>query len=166
MRCPMCGTRIEQATQESACKGCALYKLKDGCYLELVLCSSCGYHSLPAELDEANEIPALSIDSIRHTLPDDVVCSSLANLPVGQPARLVEFNGLPSNAVQRLASFGLVPGTLVEVSRCERWGVLVCASFRETRFDATRRSVRAWTWTRYCAVPQCCQCTASAPTAR
>ena len=129
MRCPMCGTSVAQSTQESACKGCPLYMLKDGCYLELILCPQCGYHSLPAELEEENQIPALSTDSIRHTLPAGILCCSLAELGIGQPARLVEFNGLTGNAVQRLASFGLVPGVLVEV--CQRFPATIL-KFHET----------------------------------
>ena len=98
MRCPMCGSVLDERAQERACRGCPLRALTKGCRLGLLRCPACGYHSLAREFE-----------------PIPSGARRLSDLPPGGEARLVGFDGLREGDVRKLLAYGLVPGVRVRV---------------------------------------------------
>lgn len=133
-KCPMCGAPVDSVSMEGVCGSCPLYHLSSGCVIELIACSSCGYHSLPGENGvqvagaEGTALPVVTAGGAS-AKPGRTVSSEpasftpanvegarpLSELPSGTRARLIGFNDLDAKQLGRLTAHGLLPGVVVEV---------------------------------------------------
>ncbi len=113
VRCELCGHRFDPTTL--ACHSeCPL-----GAHCSLICCPNCGYQvvdegrtwvgRLLARLLRGRLEPApVARPGPRETIP-------LSHVLPGRPVEVVALRDLPGASASRLAAFGIVPGSLVEV---------------------------------------------------
>jgi Fe2+ transport system protein FeoA len=119
--CPLCGTDFEGATCHSSCP------MSSGC--TMVRCPHCGY-----EFVESGKL----IDMLRRWIrrAPRAACEqatkadalAVIDLPVGASAPVVYITATSSARLNRLASYGIVPGTEVRLVSRRPAVVLKCGS--------------------------------------
>jgi Fe2+ transport system protein FeoA len=109
--CPMCGHRFDPA-EHAACIACPLHK---GC--SLLCCPACGHTTIdPQRSRLARWLTArLPKPGRRAATPWAAAGHTLAHVPPGGRARIVELGKMPAVQRERLQAYGLAPGRWVGV---------------------------------------------------
>ncbi len=113
--CPMCRSTLDPDAQARACQHCPLHHLTEGCTLQMIRCSVCGYHSL------ATEVETLEETGVKTDVPVATGEVAASQATIARSRRLDQlvdtsdgvvtgFNGLSERAMRRLMAYGLVPG--------------------------------------------------------
>jgi Fe2+ transport system protein FeoA len=109
--CPLCGHRFN-AAEHAACRACPLH---GAC--SLVCCPACGHTTIDAERSRL----ARWFASLRPRPAQRAAALSttegctLAEVPPGRRARVLEMGGLPLGQRERLQAYGLAPGRWLSV---------------------------------------------------
>lgn len=119
LRCPLCGT-VFDPTAQAACSSCPL---KGGC--TLVCCPNCGYTTVNPEESRLARWAERLIPRRRHrgrrgrrrNRPKGPRHrrDSLADVSVGERARIRALGKLPAARLQHLQAYGVTPGAVVRV---------------------------------------------------